>query len=77
MKFGELLEFRKDLYFEGAVQIVWLGAGNVLTHTGIYIKGITPSEFEKQYKKIMRTHYDANSGDSYKNGDIDNRSQAK
>ena len=23
MKFGELLEFRKDLYFEGAVQIDW------------------------------------------------------
>ena len=23
MKFGELLEFKKDLYFEGAVQIDW------------------------------------------------------
>ena len=23
MKLGELLEFRKDLYFEGAVQIDW------------------------------------------------------
>ena len=72
-----LLKYVCEPEDEGAVQIVWLGAGNVLTHTGIYIKGITPSEFEKQYKKIMRTHYDANSGDSYKNGDIDNRSQAK
>lgn len=61
---------------DGAMEIAFFKEGNIFNKTGIYVKGIDPSEAEKQYKIIKSTKKFASVID-YKAGDIHNRSQAK
>lgn len=62
--------------FDGGMEIAFYKDGDILNKTGIYVKGITPDEAEKQYKIIKNTKKFASAID-YKAGDIHNRSQAK
>ena len=40
---------------EGALQVIFLVEGNILNKTGVYVRGISGSEIEAQYKKYFRT----------------------
>jgi len=61
---------------DGAMEIAFFKDGDVFYKTGIYVKGISPVEAEKQYKVIKHTKKFESIID-YKAGDIHNRSQAK
>jgi DNA polymerase I-like protein with 3'-5' exonuclease and polymerase domains len=58
------------------LQIVFLKAGNILNYTGVYVKGIKSSDFDKTYKTLMETGK-LESDMDFTEGDVQNRSQAK
>jgi len=72
-----LMHYICDENDEGALQIVFLTDANVLNYTGIYVKGIVASKFEAQYKALLASEKAGSNENLYKDGDIDNRSQAK
>lgn len=59
------------------LQIVFLNDTNVLNYTGQYVKGIRTSDFETQYKTMLALNKNSSDNDSYLEGDIHTRSQAK
>lgn len=67
-----LMNYICDEDDEGAIQIVFLIDGNVLNHTGIYVRNLKASEFEAKYKAMMN-----GASNEYLEGDIHTRSQAK
>lgn len=72
-----LMNFVCDEDDDGALQVVFLTNANVLNYTGIYVKSVKASEFEAKYKAFLRNDKIDVNKDAYKEGDIDNRSQAK
>lgn len=48
---------------DGALQVIFLVEGNILNKTGVYVRGISGSEIEAQYKKYFRTSKNNQTGE--------------
>lgn len=71
-----LMHYICDEDDDGALQIVFLTDANILKYTGIYVKGISASEFEGKYKALMHSDTSESKMD-FTEGDVKTRSQAK